>query len=192
MLISLAALIALGSPSSDFPNPKRAEADLVAGTPVYVRSSGVVGPGPLSPRYDPEFGLPIEDTGCIAVGDDEYNGIVRKWIGAHGLPKNSMKPRFVTLEVAQEAMKHGKKVKVGKSVTLEGGWTVAMDAQTLSITAKGAEKPAIQLWAALPSALVSIRGTRAFVQVDERSETPILHLDLEESAFLQRLLPKRK
>ena len=192
MLIALATVLALGTPASDFPNPKRAEADLATGTPVFVRSSGVAGPGPLSPRYDPELGLPIEDTGCIKVGDAEYNGIVRKWIAANGLPKNSMKPRFVTLEVAREAMKHGKTVKAGKSITLEGGWTVALDAQTLSITAKGADKPTIQLWAALPAALVSIRGTRALVQVGERSETAILHLDLEKSAFLQKLLPKQK
>lgn len=192
MLIALATVIALGTPASDFPNPKRAEADLAAGSPVFVRSSGIVGPGPLSPRYDPELGLPIEDTGCIAVRDEDYNLIVRKWVAANGLPKNSMKPRFVTLEDAQEAMKHGKTVKVGKSVTFEGGWTVALDAQALSITAQGAEKPTIQLWAALPVALVSIRGTRAFVQVGERSETAILHLDLEKSAFLQKLLPKQK
>lgn len=191
MLISLATIIALGTTSSDFPNPKRAEADLAAGTPVYVRSSGVVGPGPLSPRYDSEFGLPIEDTGCKAFRDEEYNLIVRKWVGANGLPKNSMKPRFVTLEDAENALR-GATLVTGKAPKAVAGWTVTLAADHLSITAKGADKPAGQLWAVLPSARVAIRGTSAFIQVVDGAESPILHIDLEKGAFLQKLLPKRK
>ena len=192
MLISLATILALGSTASDVPSPKRAEADLAAGKPVFVRSSGIVGPGPLSPRYDPEFGLPVEDTGCIAVGDDEYNGIVRKWIATNGLPKNSMKPRFVTFEVAAEAIRKGKRVKSGKPTILDGGWTVTIDEQVLRVTAKGAAKPAIELWSAPLSAVVAISGTSAFVQSSAGPAPVILHLDLETSAFLQKLLPKQK
>ena len=182
----LASMLAAGL-TLGFPSPEEAEADLRNGTPKIVVSSGVAGRPPLSAHVDAETGLPLQDTGCIAVAEKDYNDIVRAWIRKHGLPRNSLKSRFVDATVAYAALGHGKAVPKTGPVAWPDGRRAVREGASLRLFAAGATAPTMTVWGATGDVTVAFgAGHSAFVRVTQPKGPVVLHVDLEKQLILQR------
>ena len=96
-----------------------ARRELAAGAPKQYRSSHYFGGRTYAYDWDPDTGLQILDMhllGSPAFSERdrqikecvlEYNRVVTEWIAEHGLPPGSMKPRFVTAELARKSLESG-------------------------------------------------------------------------------------
>jgi hypothetical protein len=170
---------------------KEAERDLAKGQPqVYI--AGL--PVPERPAIDEEFGLPEHNFGCLVDRQlqdrmDAYNRTVRKWIGANGLPPNSLKPRFVERRTALAALEKGKSIPEAGVEVAPDGRRAEYAASTLSIFMPNAENPSYRhKWVKGQPIVAWGDGSSVFLQLTwdfHESKVRKYHVDLEHETVIQ-------
>jgi hypothetical protein len=111
-----------------------AERDLAQGKAGIETASGIAR-YPLTPDVDPETGLPFHDTGCVVDQpyQDAYNGAVRRWVAAHGLPANSLKARILDDRVIDELLGKGMDLATGPAIVAPDGRRAEMRGNQLHL-----------------------------------------------------------